>query len=260
VKTGEGGAIYANAPIKIQESRFAYNLALGKFGGGGAVSLLFGADYDISHSSFIGNQASQFGGAVQVSNPTFGTLSNNSFLYNVAKNGGSAVSYWQNSATAPIDPSLPFGADYQTLLLNNTFHHNTGKSQLHFWDSPDEAETMLFVNNLIWGEPGTAACSGDLDRLAVNRVNDGSGKAFNRQTVQGGCTNIPEAEVSPLGNAAVGWYFGQSYAKTILEQSGDPVVCDHLAYLDQFKTKRVCKMGAVENDPPPVKSPLVPWS
>lgn len=288
-----GGGIYTEGDLYIRTSRIEQNYTTE--GNGGGLYIADGASAKVVNSSFLGNltgvdvpgtnysggagiyadgglslesvsmqanRATGNGGAINFSAASAGSpvdIVNTMFVQNEASGDGAAL-WIDNVPTGVQNDALdPLGKAYKFKVLNSSFKQNFGSAAVFVEDDdPPSVPDLLFVNNNINGV-GVPGCDGNVARLALKRPNDATPGIPNVEWPESSCGNGVEKSAAAMSYIATGWYFKMAYARSLaFGKLGDPVVCDYIGGVDMFGHPRMCLMGAVEKDAPPVVQPYAP--
>ncbi len=140
--SGSGGAIYSSGILTVENSLFSANDA--DFGG--AIRTSFGLNLDIRNSTFAGNSASIFGGAMYLLGPS--TIRRSVFMQNNAASSGAIESQPSFGASALIAESTFF---------SNTAHTGGAMRVL----GPTTLDQLVFQGNYAAEFGGGALLNGD---------------------------------------------------------------------------------------------------
>ena len=241
----DGGALFTNADLIVQRSRFENNAALAPQGGGsgGAIRIYgSGAFASIVDTTFRFNSASPtspsfgYGGAIALICDACDLQMQRSYLRGNSANRGGGV-YASKSSAGTIDTYLTLsnvtlynhsvlaqgGAVYAgprvgTTLSNNTFYNNDATSGAHVAFDP-AGELYFFRANLLAPTFAGTACAG----LPITTGTIGGGNLLS----DGSCNTLGGSSIpnAPLGSVLID---DQGTSVGVLQFTGSAVI-DSLA-------------------------------
>jgi predicted outer membrane repeat protein len=253
-----GGAIVGTA-LSVEDASFVDNSSEWS---GGAIST--DGDLRLDRVSFHRNATvSNMGGAVRLygSYKQAITITNSTFAenkvgtktpYDGNQPGKGAAMYVEG------DAALGFTMGEGMRVVNNTFFHNSGGTQIELGENHalGTSRDILFSNNLVIQSLDEAAsnCGGQVDRLelAVNGVV--SDTQYPDNSCDTSFATMPVVDLAlDLAPVKTGGIFNQAYVTEngIPFPVGDTSICfgDDVQGVDEFFNARTCKQGAVEAPP-----------
>jgi hypothetical protein len=163
---GSGGAVVCD------DGNILFSNFTGNGGSEYSGAVQCGGTLDVTSSTFMGNSASKFGGALGT---TDGTIVGSIFIYNSAPKGNS-ISY-----------SNSLSADYNWWGENNPFDENNNEIYYHFWDfSGNDIGYTITPNNWIILSGSTSKSSIKPEESIILTVNLNTCK-----TSSGSVINLP---------------------------------------------------------------------
>jgi predicted outer membrane repeat protein len=151
-----GGGLWIEGQAKIEKTTFSNNQA----SSGGAIYLKSGS-LEVRRGKFRGNQAKEFGGAINVVPPgpaqpgSILKLSYSHFEQNHARDGG-AISFWGEMSDEPYKKQTMYGALIR--FANNVAESDGGA--IAVGDARIALSRSLFVGNTARGEGGAVSAKG----------------------------------------------------------------------------------------------------